>query len=810
MTSPILLRPSDSPRSASLHDRIIGALPNQKPRWLLEGSLLDHQWKVATDDPEKKRNAVQFIVHNVVVAPGGGRLSDPEREHDLITSKVLAYCQMEPPNLVTALTAQSRIRMFHWLIRWRDEAGFFRMADLNKDEIFRQWCERTRYGQSALLDWPARIEAFIADITNGQVDLPTRLDLNRNPVVNHEAVAHLLGVTSMKSIPDTEYRRLLEFFESHGMLQFQMVDTLHLLRTGAPTPRKSTTREGLVQHMMLWEALWDARRYAVHDPVGFHPFATKSAWVRSGEFTSDVAERTRTAPEEQVCFLVDRALRWVTDYAAPIVSAVERLEAIERTGQHPTPKQMQMVREVLQDLKDFEGPAAPRIYRGAVFHKGVTKGLTRREAGTVSLHEAAFDLLPTTCAIVIATFTARRKEEIASLQEDCIERDADGAPWMLTWIEKTIRDIDRIPVPESVVRAVDILTKLSALARHERGDRWLFKFMVPFHNSNRDYHFGPSMRHFANFIGVPPLPDGSDWAFAPHQFRRFFAIVYYHRFRYASLTALSAFLKHYDPDMTRRYISESTAGSLVKVREAANAAAARVKEMKAANAATAEIETAKKHLSEIKSAEHAIKARQRDFEDGRLEAEFSRMWAAASGEESIGGHRGETLKTELETMILAARRQVELAPAGSISEATAFNDLLRGFVTSHVFEPHPQGHSYCGCSRSADDLAAASCLQQKALIRGEETAALALGPDYAFADARTCSGCPHNIQMQENRRWWEQRLRGSLGQAQTAITEHFAHVARADAGMCDAHIRRCFDDARPMNVVLGQAGHGNG
>lgn len=793
--------------SASLHDQIIGSLPDQKPRWLVEGSLFDHRWMVTTDDPAKKRNAVQLLVHDVVVEPGGGRLSAPEREHDLITSKLLAYTQLQPPSRASATLAVTRVRLLHWLIRWRNAEGFYRMADLDSEDLFRRWAECMRFGLAGVIDWPARVSGFIASVEDGHLEIPTRLENDSVPVVNHEAVAAHLGVTSFKGAPEAEYLRLLEFVASKGMLQKQLAETYAVLKAKGAGAGAPITQQTLASHFSIWDCLWRMRDLAVHDPLKYNPFAGRGPFLRAGEFTKDSGGRTRTAPEGQVCFLVDRALRWVFDYAPQLLAAVEQIAAVERAEGRPTPKQRAAVRTILHAL-EFDGPGAPNLYRDAMFLNRIARNQEWRDSGAISFHSAAFDLLPTACAVVIATFTARRKEEIASLQDDCIEYDADNEPWMLTYIEKTLRDIDRIPIPVSVVKAVDVLLKLSAYARQQSSERWLFQFLIPFVGNRRDYLFGQAIKRFAAFVEVPPMADGTAWEFSPHQFRRFFSIVYYHRFRYASLTALSAFLKHYDPDMTRRYVTEVTKGNLSRVREAATMTAAKVQEMKAAGNADG-VATARKQLVEMRAADLAMRARQRDFEEGRLDAEFARLWAVANGEEPMGGHRGETLKAELETMIREARRQIELAPTGSASEDDAFNGLLRGFVKAHVFEPHPQGHSYCGCGRSSDELAAAACLLQKALVKGEAVVSLALGPDYGYADARTCSGCPHNIQMQENRLWWERRLRSSLGQAQTAVTEHFSGVARSDAEMCHDHIRRCFDEARPMTATIGQEGMRN-
>jgi len=789
----------------SLHDEMMRRLPNQSPTWLVSGSLLEDQWEIATDDPRKKAGAVKRLMHHVVIARSGGRLTDPDREHDRITSKMMAYYLLEPPNAASAISATSRVSSLHWLMRWRNDAGFFRMADLNGEETFRTWAERLCFGQRETVDWSTRVTAFLHDLAGGRIILPTRRDNDGKSVVSRTGIAALLGVSSLGGLPERHFLAILTVLVEMGLENGGATTLLSRLKVNAREQPSNIPTDNLAWNLQTWADLWAVRGMASHDPIGYNPFVTQSPFKRAKEFVRIDAGRTRTAPEYQACFLIDRALRWVFEFSEPILTIVDRLANLPVTRTHSgriDENTRQAIRDVLADF-DVVGLGFPsKVRTDAIYRVGAA---ARVQSG-LTIHDVAFDLLPTACAIVVATFTARRKQEISSLRCGCIEYDADGEPWMLTWIEKTLRDIDRIPIPTSVVKAVEILDRLSVRARKRNGTEWLFDRIGVINDTPVYTDLGRAIKRFADCIEVPPLPDGSEWEFSPHQFRRFFSIVYYHRFHYASLTALSEFLRHYDPDMTRRYITEATRGALGRIREEATAATEQIKQLKAAAAPTAEVASAQSLLDELAAADKTLRLHQKEFDGGRLAAEFSRMWSVAVGEEMIGGHQGEMLKSELEKLIAEARRKVELSSQGGSDEASVFNGLLSKFVRSRTFEPHPQGHSYCGCTRTRADLAVAGCLRR----RKEDivdTAGLAgnVGrvPDFAFADPFTCSACPHNIQMQENRDWWERQLQNYLGQAQRPVTEHFGLTARTMADKCASHVRRCFDDARPMSIILG-------
>src|SRR5690606_9590607 len=86
-----------------------------------------------------------------------------------------------------------------------------------------------------------------------------------------------------------------------------------------------------------------------------------------------------------------------------------------------------------------------------------------------SLRTVLYEYLLIACVIVIAAFSARRHDEIDSLREDCIT-ETDVGILMRSYIEKTIQDIEEIPVPYSVKAAVDVLLWLSEARRIRTGE----------------------------------------------------------------------------------------------------------------------------------------------------------------------------------------------------------------------------------------------------------------------------------------------------------------------------------------------------
>ncbi|WP_149651794.1 site-specific integrase [Azospirillum argentinense] len=401
----------------------------------------------------------------------------------------------------------------------------------------------------------------------------------------------------------------------------------------------------------------------------------------------------------------------------------------------------------------------------------------------LTVARAAFVLLPTACLIVIAAFTARRSGEIDSLQLGCVEEDADGELWLSIWIEKALRDITRILVPASVQRAITVLEWLSADARERSGTRWLFQFdSVHQGGALTALHFRSALNEFAEYVGVPPLPDGTRWVFSPHQFRRFFSICYYWRWSFGSLTALSTFLRQFDLEVTRRYVTEVSRGELVRLKEDALA----------------------DHAVRVAAAQElsGLDGRRRAHHDVSREHRTMVARDVVAGRTALGGFGGEQITKRLDDLIIEFERRLEIRPASS--PQGLLNELLSGFVAHTLthLEPNPLGHSLCKCARSRADLAAARCLDEFQATHPDTPRPAQ--PDHAHASDTVCGGCAHNVLPPETEPYWIEAIAKTDGVAASTPAAHLRTVATKRATALRAIHKRGFQDvkrvARPITL----------
>jgi hypothetical protein len=286
-------------------------------------------------------------------------------------------------------------------------------------------------------------------------------------------------------------------------------------------------------------------------------------------------------------------------------------------------------------------------------------------------------MLPAACAIIILVFTARRKSEVETLQDDCLLTDDGGRAWLNTWIAKTIMDFDQIPIPQSVVKAVEVLLDLSESARKAgAGTGWIFDFLDPSTNRRTCFDIRTAIHLFVDYIDVPPTEDGP-WTVTPHQFRRFFAYIYHYHYKYASLTALSFFLRHFDEEMTRRYVTEETHGDMLVEKELADA---RRRELEALRERSAAGIVDLRIVSERAAATGEAMAARAQEEEGQRKELYERL-AEIAHKRAVSRFGG--FEAEVERLSIEARKQVEIAPAGSAIALDDFSSLLMGLAFGH-------------------------------------------------------------------------------------------------------------------------------
>ena len=175
----------------------------------------------------------------------------------------------------------------------------------------------------------------------------------------------------------------------------------------------------------------------------------------------------------------------------------------------------------------------------------------------LSLNKALYQFMPFCCTVLIFALTARREMEVFGLQAGCTHTDADGNLWIDSYVAKTLQDDYSFTTVPIVDRAVKILERLSQKGREITGSNSLFVFDDAF---NRKPINMKSITHIADdffdFIGIERNSDGEHWKLSEHQFRRFFAIMYFYRYSDTNTAALMHELGHRCLAMTMRYLSQ--------------------------------------------------------------------------------------------------------------------------------------------------------------------------------------------------------------------------------------------------------------
>lgn len=740
-----------------------------KPAWLVEGNLSDDVWIVETEEPNSHRHSRVKFDFAVPILPGPILLNDPTLANDHLTAKLFVYYSLSASHGWCSV-AKSALGEYHYLInffRWRWDRGIQKTQDLNGLWLSEYQESLRAFGLEGLLNSNQKVATAIKQLVEEKAQAVFRGNLP-DMLITPMIIYNKAGFSFRSQVSDEAYSIIKVFLDGESdQAAHKSVPTQE--HAGLRRIDKQNLHSNhLTRYLLIWQKLWKLREKLSHDPISFKPFVSnKSASKVAISICSRESAHTPEAPAFQTCFLVDRALRWVLLYSQDIQDYASLIEKLFNQACFSTQK-----KAVKHANKNFEPKFTGPDHPGAPWPI-LSVFQSDKLDGGLSLNRAMFALLPAACAIVIAAFSARRKEELESLKEGCLVYE-DGDPFMEVWIAKTLRQYEKIPIPSAVARALEVLEWLSEPRRRATNVEWLFDFesLVPYAGTSRKlgFNFGKSLSLFSDFVDVPPLADGRKWHFAPHQFRRFFSIIYFYRWRYASLNALSGFLKHYNLDTTRHYITAVASGSLARIAE--------------------ETKTNEKRDKRSKQSRISSSKAFHDFEEGAQNFKLDRLKSAYLGTEQMAGFGGEFLTQELKEWVERASRNIRIG-AFEDDEEDTLDELILEFASRISIEPNALEHSYCKCGSHRADVEAASCVKLSSSKAGN-SASMYSGPDLVYASDLVCSGCPHNVQLPENARYWEELIHEQTQAIKLASSESAKRLAEKRLQGAESHYRRCF------------------
>ncbi len=676
---------------------------------------IDDQWYVNLGSKRRRKRKPTKIDFDVPITPYPEvrRLTDPEFERDLITIKTIVNESVQPRPRGWIAESSGLVNLLKALIsftRARIDMGIRSNSELGP-EAKRTYLNRLeKGGYFNTIRFSERTEAIISGFERGQLAVP----INARKQIDVSAIASLFGVQHSSAVPQEELDRVKEYLRGN---EYVFRDHKSRITKRRPSARKLSA--GRVRDIVVpWFLLFKCRTALSHDPIPFRPFlnpkeieATIKKWTKKKGSTKELRPN-------QVVDLLSKSLALLTDpltdFVIKIVSGFKPRFLIS-----PSERAFINLRLAALDL--------------GIIGDAFTQDVDLSESA--SLRTLAFVLIPTAAACVLAMGTARRNDEIDSQEVGCVTTDDLAQLWLRTPVRKQKgRGVGKdghttkIPISHTVKLAIDTMEKLKAAT----GDTsaYLFDLQDRVLGTRVGFKLTTRIKELARWLRVVPADDGSVTEFAAHQFRKFFAITYFYRYKFPSLPALSLHMMHLNLDVTRAYLASAARNSLILQDEAL----ASGRRWKATPVDVSRLE---------------------DFEEVGRGFVLDIMLSAMKGETKLGGTAGLHLMRDLAKLTEQLSDIVDVQD--SVEADEALNALIGRFASHKTFRPHPEGHGFCACDKSTNCLLAANCLKNKSVALGVEIRNFG-DIDLSYAEDLTCGTCIHHFILPELWPYWENEI----------------------------------------------------
>jgi integrase len=350
------------------------------------------------------------------------------------------------------------------------------------------------------------------------------------------------------------------------------------------------------------------------DPWPSDIMTDKIELIDNANFDTSRSKRTRNIPVNLFLEIMDAASRYVLDYAEPLFEAEvvlkNKLLEIEKEGTSSTGKiingyarEMGLLaggRHTPFPLSGYKNsPKGEKIISKNEYEEleellasghsskiirdllGLTKSQYDNRKQTLgdpfkrnlphtglTLRKALYNFLPLSCLLIIFSFSGRRESEVFGLTTHSYKKK-DNCWKVKFFVAKSDRDNSWFVHSSLVGKALMILERLSEHGRNISGSDSLFRFNDSYERAPINFdRLGRSINSFQDFIGSEKDEDGNNFKFSEHQFRRFFAIMYYYRYdKGGDSEALMYELRHADWSRSVRYLTEKKYGAILKNEE---------------------------------------------------------------------------------------------------------------------------------------------------------------------------------------------------------------------------------------------------
>ena len=460
----------------------------------------------------------------------GSMLTDAQNSELFnITVEYLKCIRLYLPDL-SVISHRQRISDLLTFYLWLSQRRVRSLQSVTRDHI-ELYTEAIVYGKEWAIEAPHRLVRYLQCCYKSGQKLPKykhyKYRLARGKI--YQAAEIRGAFVSTQPICAHIIRRV----EKTGLTEELTLPILDFVGLCGYTLRPNTV-QSVRRILAPIEDLWEWKHQLPKPNLRFRPFPRGASKVadRLGRITA----RYKTIPPQIAIALMSEALKWVIEFS-PII-----LRGVDRNWN-------------CVDLTNSLSTAGLKI---TVNDKG-RRGINSR-IGQVD-RDGLIRLLAVACFIVIASFSARRLGEILELGAGRCKLDSRGHYWLETYIEKTDRQYQELPVPKAVNKAIECMEVLSETARQvtNRDCIWQFRWF-----RDEECRVFRPQDHLNQFTRFCPSLSEIEWRFAAHQFRRFFAIAYFWWYERGDVVALAHYLRHHDLEMTKRYVTDKEFGKLWK------------------------------------------------------------------------------------------------------------------------------------------------------------------------------------------------------------------------------------------------------
>lgn len=573
-----------------------------------------------------------------------------------------------------AKTQQSKVLGLMAVAHSMSMKGIWSFADLDRF-IIDDLVERISFGVDALLDAHERVTRYLDELEQVHLRDPKadrglpRYVTPTGVWTNKVAGRQILAACNLPDSASTLTRVAWPIAAASNRAGLRHEVDLSI---ECPAPAVVTSI-AMLRFLSPIEQLYDWRHRVEADSPLIRPFDQGAQKV--SEAKGARTQRTPTPPPSLALKLLEQAATWVIEYAPLLLDAERRalqLRGKERSRRH---RELDAIERTLPRSGAAGCPWPCYMRRHSTFD--------------VFHFYDAIKFLSVACWIVVATFSARRIEEMLDLEPDCIRGNESEGWWLHVYIAKTLQRKEWIPVPSLVAAAINVMIGLSEPARKFTGTQKIFQWLDPFTGEDDALPIALSpqgnLSEFAAHVSIPEHATEQGelkiWHWTSHQLRRFFAILYFYRYEGAQLEVLSHHLRHFNLEMTRVYVTKDP----------------------------------------------DVRALWLDTEWG-YQGDLVR--AIVAGERRISGGMGERLTKTARRLVALFRSRLQVVTSEKISTALKLILKRKGVVLS------PKPWVTCTCPATERAAASARC-RGGALSEG-----VVSGPDFSNAGPDVCSKCP--------------------------------------------------------------------